>query len=45
MSQFYRELKTGATKAKALQKAQLEALKTENRPYFWASYILIGNWL
>lgn len=45
MSQFYRELQNGTTKAKALQKAQLEVLKTEKRPYLWASYILLGNWL
>jgi CHAT domain-containing protein len=45
MSQFYRELKTGVTKAQALQRAQLSVLKHEKRPFFWASYILLGNWL
>lgn len=45
MSQFYLKLKTGATKASALQHAQLAVLKHEKRPYFWAAYILLGNWL
>lgn len=45
MSQFYLKLKTGATKAQALQHAQLAVLKHEKRPYFWAPYILLGNWL
>ncbi len=45
MINFYQELKTGATKAEALQHAQLSMLKHEKRPYFWAPYILVGNWL
>lgn len=45
MSQFYQQLKTGVTKASALQLAQLAILKQEKRPYFWAPYILVGNWL
>ncbi len=45
MSEFYRELNQNSTKAKALQKAQLTLLKREKRPYFWAPYVLIGNWL
>ncbi len=45
MSQFYRELKTGVSKAEALQQAQLAILKSEKRPYFWAPYVLVGNWL
>ena len=49
LSQFYRELSENPhlTKAKALRRAQLEFLKDDslNRPYFWASYILLGNWL
>ncbi len=45
MTQFYQELKTGVTKAEALQHAQLTMLKHEKRPYFWAPYILVGNWL
>lgn len=45
MSQFYLKLKTGVSKAQALQHAQLAVLKHEKRPYFWAPYILLGNWL
>ncbi len=46
MGQFYRELKKpNVTKAEALQIAQLSLLKEEKRPYFWAPYILVGNWL
>ena len=45
MSQFYRELNSGVTKAEALQHAQLAVLNHEQRPYFWAPYVLVGNWL
>jgi CHAT domain-containing protein len=50
MSEFYRQLAdTNLTKAEALQRAQL-ALWNNNsqdrkRPYFWAAYVLVGNWL
>jgi CHAT domain-containing protein len=37
------------TKAEALRRAQLSLWKKPNRdwqrPYFWAAYVLIGNWL
>ncbi|MEO1377131.1 MAG: CHAT domain-containing protein [Cyanobacteria bacterium J06635_10] len=48
MSQFYQELKKpGVSKAEALRNAQLTLLKQEEYsiPYFWAPYVLIGNWL
>ena len=45
MSNFYRELSRGTTKAKALQKAQIAILNQEKRPYFWSSFILLGNWV
>lgn len=45
MNSFYQELSQGATKAKALQKAQIAVLKQEPRPYLWSSFILLGNWL
>jgi CHAT domain-containing protein len=50
MSQFYTELAhSQVTKAEALRRAQLHLLenaKTSNyrRPYYWAAYILVGNW-
>ncbi len=45
MSEFYRQLKIGVSKAEALQRAQLAVFKKENSPYFWAPYVLLGNWL
>ncbi|MGK7951713.1 MAG: CHAT domain-containing protein [Xenococcaceae cyanobacterium] len=49
LSQFYQELidRPDLSKAEALRRAQLEFLKDDSRsrPYFWASYVLLGNWL
>ncbi len=51
MKEFYRQLKDNPqiTKAEALQQAQLALWKNETLewglPYFWASYVLVGNWL
>jgi len=50
MSEFYRQLaNTSLTKAEALQKAQLALWNDKSqdwkRPYFWAAYVLVGNWL
>ncbi|MCG6136870.1 MAG: CHAT domain-containing protein [Nostoc sp. LLA-1] len=45
MGELYRQLNAGVTKAQALQRAQLAILAEENRPYFWAPYVLVGNWL
>jgi CHAT domain-containing protein len=45
MSQLYRDLKAGVNKAEALQRAQLAIFAKEKRPYFWAPYVLLGNWL
>lgn len=45
---FYRELKGGAvSKAKALQAAQISLLQKRRYrfPYYWAPFLLIGNWL
>ncbi|WP_448572431.1 CHAT domain-containing protein [Trichothermofontia sp.] len=47
MAYFYQELtKPGMTKARALRNAQL-ALKQDpdfQNPFFWAPFILVGNW-
>jgi CHAT domain-containing protein len=51
MIEFYQQLNLGqATKAEALRNAQIKFLKESssrdyNRPYYWASFILVGNWL
>lgn len=46
MSEFYRELATTTlSKAEALRHAQLALLDKHETPYYWAPYILVGNWL
>jgi CHAT domain-containing protein len=49
MIQFYKELKdTQVSKAKALRQAQLWLMQQDNQyknPYYWAPFILVGNWL
>jgi CHAT domain-containing protein/tetratricopeptide (TPR) repeat protein len=49
MSRFYQELANyTVTKAQALRRAQLSILqnpKYEKQPYYWAAYVLVGNWL
>ncbi|WP_204105743.1 MULTISPECIES: CHAT domain-containing protein [Spirulina sp. CCY15215] len=49
MQQFYSELlKEKVTKAEALRRAQITILKNpkyNGHPYFWAPFILVGNWL
>lgn len=48
MGHFYRTLSNRAnstvSKAKALQSAQLELLRKYKAPYFWAGYVLVGDW-
>jgi CHAT domain-containing protein len=43
MGSFYRSMLGGNSPAVALQKAQIEMLKTE-RPYYWAGFSLQGEW-
>ncbi|BAZ20120.1 hypothetical protein NIES4073_09960 [Kalymmatonema gypsitolerans NIES-4073] len=45
MSKFYQELKAGVNKAEALQHAQLTVFAQQKNPYFWAPFVLVGNWL
>ncbi|KAB8320998.1 CHAT domain-containing protein [Tolypothrix campylonemoides VB511288] len=45
MSKFYQELKAGVNKAEALQHAQLAVFDQQKNPYFWAPFVLVGNWL
>ncbi|MEQ8322458.1 MAG: tetratricopeptide repeat protein [Rhodospirillales bacterium] len=47
MTTFYTELlREGQTKADALQAAQAKLIKSEDHaaPYYWAPYIIMGNW-
>jgi CHAT domain-containing protein len=46
MGQFYKELtKPDVAKAEALHQAQLAVFKQYKAPYYWAPYVLVGNWL
>ena len=50
MGQFYQKLAVRdkpTTKAEAVRQAQLTLLKSDrfSNPHFWASYVLVGNWL
>ncbi|MEW6280059.1 MAG: CHAT domain-containing protein, partial [Candidatus Eremiobacterota bacterium] len=46
MVQFYTGLKSGKTKAQALQEAQLSLLRQPRyrHPFFWAPFVMIGDW-
>ena len=47
MVKFYSELaNSGVSKSEALRRAQVSLLQ-QNRyrtPYFWAPFVLVGNW-
>ena len=49
MAKFYKTLSNPSdskvTKAKALQSAQLNLLRRYTAPFYWAPYVLVGNWL
>mgnify|MGYP005850807465 CR=1 FL=1 len=49
MAALYRELAKGTvTKAEALRQAQLSILNNpeyRQRPFYWAAFVLLGNWL
>ncbi|NEQ27582.1 MAG: CHAT domain-containing protein, partial [Microcoleus sp. SIO2G3] len=49
MVRFYQELGNDTvTKAEALRRAQLSILqnfKYREKPYYWAPFVLVGNWL
>jgi CHAT domain-containing protein len=48
MTQFYQELKQpNMTKAEALRRSQIALLKDKDfdDPFFWSSFVLVGNWL
>ncbi|WP_375512106.1 CHAT domain-containing protein [uncultured Nostoc sp.] len=47
MSEFYRQLTQdpNLSKAEALRRAQEFVLKDKEHPFYWAPYVLVGNWL
>lgn len=48
MAEFYRQLvNSQTTKAEALRQAQLKLLKEPGykHPFYWAGFVLVGNWL
>jgi CHAT domain-containing protein len=48
MREFYTQLKQGnITKAQAIKNAQVSLLKNRlyEHPYYWAPFVLVGNWL
>ncbi len=46
MTTFYENLKQpGVSKAEALSLAQRDLLKKYPSPYYWAPFVLVGNWL
>ncbi len=45
MEDFYKQMvNNGFSKAKALQKAQIELLRRKPHPFQWAPYLLVGDW-
>ena len=46
MIEFYKELKDGKSKATALQQAQIKIMQKEeySHRYFWAPFVLVGDW-
>jgi CHAT domain-containing protein len=47
MESFYKKIKNEKmSKAEALQKAQIEMMQDARyaHPYYWAPFILIGDW-
>lgn len=49
MTHFYQQLqsKTKVSKAEALRQSQLSLLKSPKfeHPFYWAPFVLVGNWL
>jgi hypothetical protein len=47
VNKYYRNIRHGASKSKALRKARLDYLRNSDmlrsHPYFWASLVIYGN--
>jgi CHAT domain-containing protein len=44
MEQFYTHLRAGVPKAEALRLAQMETRKEHPEPYYWAGFVLVGDY-
>jgi CHAT domain-containing protein len=46
MVEFYSRLATGQSKAAALRAAQAKLINNSrfNHPYYWAPFVLMGDW-
>jgi CHAT domain-containing protein len=45
MGEFYHQLHSSQNKAAALRQAQLTLLRSQyDHPYYWAGFVLVGNW-
>ena len=48
MDEFYQQIKkTSQNKAQILRQAQLKLIRSEqfNHPFYWAPFVLVGNWI
>ncbi|NES84189.1 MAG: CHAT domain-containing protein [Moorea sp. SIO2B7] len=48
MIEFYKQLRDDISKAEALRRAQMALMEkddTYKEPYYWAPFVLVGNWL
>ncbi|MCP4343914.1 MAG: CHAT domain-containing protein [Desulfobacterales bacterium] len=47
VTEFYLQIRSGQTKAKALQEAQKKLIAQDRfwKPVFWAPFLLIGDWI
>jgi CHAT domain-containing protein len=44
MTDFYRALRSGASKDEALRRAQVRAIRSGNHPVRWAAFQIYGHW-
>jgi len=44
MEHFYENWQKGMSKPEALRQAQIELKKTYKHPYYWAPFVMIGDW-
>jgi CHAT domain-containing protein len=43
MVDFYKNLKNGETKDKALKRAKLKLINKDVSPFFWSAFVLYGD--